>query len=548
MAGITNKAISSLLVFLTALFLYVYSLLPSLAWGDGVKLQSEAVSGESFVISEMSVDQFRPDPFIFSRLGVAAWDHPLYTVVGHLLVRAFPSADALWLVNFVSAFFGAASVALVFDITQRYTNSLLASWYGALSLAVSHTFWWHASTPEVYTLFVFLLLAAFLLHTRFETGLNPVYLFFSAFFLGLAASTHVLGFLTFPAIGLYYFLSGKDRAFDLREIKKLTLPALGFTAGFSLYILQFIRLSAIFPLMEIMGAAVGSAFFNQLEPLTLASLVKSIVTYILFLIVQFGPAGLVIGWIGFQKGWKNTNLAARKPVAFFIVYALFGIYYRVTDQFTFFITSYAFWALLMGVGASHILSLFQGKIRTVAIGVISLLLFATPFLYSALPRFAASAGVDDAAIGIPQIGTGVRNGLDYYINPFKRGDTNAYDFGYQTAMGLEPDSIVVAQWYTDTDEYFILRYFTKIDPLRPDVTVVGWHDIAPASFDPQLVSDLIELSLPESPVYIASLSERFYSASYLVEMYCVAPENNLYRVYPRGAHGKQCLQGDSVTP
>ena len=77
----TLKLNSALPVFFLTLFFYTYSLLPSLAWGDGVKLQSEAVSGESFVISEMSADEFKPDPFIFSKLGVAAWDHPLYTVV-----------------------------------------------------------------------------------------------------------------------------------------------------------------------------------------------------------------------------------------------------------------------------------------------------------------------------------------------------------------------------------------------------------------------------------------------------------------------------------
>ncbi|HRK90435.1 MAG TPA: hypothetical protein PK152_14975, partial [Anaerolineales bacterium] len=77
--------------------------------------------------------------------------------------------------------------------------------------------------------------------------------------------------------------------------------------------------------------------------------------------------------------------------------------------------------------------------------------------------------------------------------------------------------------------------------------VFGWHDIAPASFDPQLVADLINLSLPESPVYIASLSERFYNASKLVETYCIIPENNVYRVYPKNTDEMQCLGKESVS-
>lgn len=544
----TLKLNSALPVFFLTLFFYTYSLLPSLAWGDGVKLQSEAVSGESFVISEMPADEFKPDPFIFSKLGVAAWDHPLYTVVGHLLVRAFPFIDALWLVNFVSAFFGALTAALVFILVREYTESIPASWYAALSLAVSHTFWWHSSTPEVYTLFTSLLLAAFIFHNKFDKNNKPTDLFFSAFFLGLAASTHILGFLALPAVGLNYILAGEFRKVNLRGIKHLILPALGFIAGFSLYILQFIRMSANFPLTEIMGAMAGSAFFNQLEPLTLASLGKSVVTYLLFLTVQFGPVGLVLGVIGFRQIYISPKLTTRKTIVFFVVYALFGIYYRVSDQFTFFITSYVFWVLMMGLGASHLLSILSEQKRKITVGVLSALLFATPFFYTALPRLTASANVDDATIGIPQIGTGLRNGLAYYIDPFKRGDTSPYDFGYETTMGFEPNSIVIAQWYTDTDEYFILRYFTKINPIRSDVKVFGWHDIAPASFDPQLVTDLIDLSLPESPVYIASLSERFYNASKLVEAYCIIPENNVYRVYPNNTNGLQCLGNESVTP
>ncbi|MCQ3938428.1 MAG: hypothetical protein DPW18_15470 [Chloroflexi bacterium] len=543
----SSKTKLTLLVFFLTLFFYTYSLLPSLAWGDGVKLQSEVVSGESFVISEMPPEEFVPDPYPFSKVGVAAWDHPLYTVLGHLLIEAFPFADPLWLVNFVSALFGAASVALVFRIARQITDSLPASLYAAFSLAVSHTFWWHSSTPEVYTLFVFLLMAAFHFHAGFEEKKKPSYLFASGLFLGLAASTHILGFLAFPAIGLYYFLSGGYRNFNPRGITNLIPPALGFAAGFALYILQFIRMSANFPLAEIMGPVVGSAFFDQLEPLTLASLGKSIVTYLLFLIVQFGPVGLVLGVIGFRQSYPHTNLAIRKSIAFFIVYATFGIYYRVSDQFTFFITSYIFWALMMGIGASHLLASLPARTHRIATGVLGAFLLVTPFFYTALPHLAESAGVDDEAIGIPQIGTGLRNGLAYYLNPFKRGDTNAYDFGYQTTMSLEPNSVVIAEWYTDTDEYFILRYFTKIRPLREDVKVIGWHDIPPASFDPQVVSDLIERTLPESPVYIASLSERFYNAPKLVETYCIVPENNLYRVYPKGNEGLQCLGNKSVT-
>ena len=155
--------------------------------------------------------------------------------------------------------------------------------------------------------------------------------------------------------------------------------------------------------------------------------------------------------------------------------------------------------------------------------------------------------MSDESIGIPEIGVGVRNGLAYYINPNKRGDERAYDFGRETLSNLPSDSIVVAEWYTDTDEYFILRYFTRVERLRPDVTVLGWPTHDPFSFDSRLILEAVEDSFPEHPVYLASLSDRFYAGSRLVQMYCIVPENNLYRLYPRERSGSQCLGEGAVT-
>jgi uncharacterized membrane protein len=206
---VPKKPFATLLVFILALSFYLFSLLPSLAWGDGVKLQSEAIAGESFVLAEMTPDEFSPDPFIFSKVGVAAWDHPLYIILGHGFVRAFPFVDSLWLVNFLSALFGAGAIALVFLLCYQFTENFFASLFAALSLVVSHTFWWHSSTPEVYTLFIFLLLLSFYFFDNFERAGKLAFLACSAFFLGLAGSTHIMAFLAIPASGFISWLFRK---------------------------------------------------------------------------------------------------------------------------------------------------------------------------------------------------------------------------------------------------------------------------------------------------------------------------------------------------
>jgi hypothetical protein len=600
---VPDNRLNTFLVFILTTIFYIYTLLPSLAWGDGVKLQSEAIAGESFVIAEMTSDEFSPDPFIFSKVGVAAWDHPLYIVLGHLLVKAFPFIDSLWLVNLISAIFGAASVALLFLISYRFTHSLLASCYASFSLAVSHTFWWHSSTPEVYTLFVFLLLVSFTLFDQFEKTDRSIFLVSSAFFLGLAASSHILAFLAFPAVGLYYLLSKSDRSFRISFTPSLrgghpersecsssavegsrrsnlpslvrdcfgkntlatlapgahlpraqvpwsagvTKPFLGFLAGFSLYIIQFLRMSANFPLNEIMGPVVGSTFLSQLGTISPLLLGESLLSYLFFLTVQFGPVGLGLGVLGIRKVFNDQDLSLRKIIAFFILFALFGIFYRVTDQFTFFIASYLFWAILMGIGANYLFQMIPEKRRVFFPVILGLLLLVTPFFYTSLPHLAERVGLNDSSIGIPQIGIGIRDGLAYYINPNKREDYQAYDFGEQTVSSLAPNAVVIAEWYTDTDEYFILRYFTKVQKVRSDITVLGWPTHDPFTFDSQLVLQVIEESFPKRPVYLASLSERFYASSKIMGKYCIVPENNLYRLYQKENNLLHCLGKDSVT-
>lgn len=544
---VPNKKLIAFSVFILTILFYVYTLSPSLAWGDGVKLQSEVISGESFILSEMTEQEYSPDPFIFSKVGVTAWDHPLYIIMGHTLVRALPFINSLWLVNLISAIFGAASIALIFWLCHQYTNSWFASCYAALSLVVSHTFWWHSSTPEVYTLLAFLLLFSIYFFDQFEKSGEPRSLIFSAFLFGTSASVHILAFLAVPALGLYFLLSKKYQHLRIGDWQKLTLPLLGFLAGFSLYIIQFFRMSRNLPPREITGAMIGSTFLNGLGALSPVVLGESLLNYLLYLLLQFGPVGIALGVVGIRKAFDHSHLSLRKTISFFIVYTLFGIFYRVSDQFAFFMMSHVFFAVLMGIGATHLLSTLQIKTRLILTCVLILTIVLTPPFYRALPRIANANGLDDSFLRIPQIGTGVRNGLAYYIDPNKRGDYRAYDFGNQTIAELAPNSIVIAEWYTDTDEYFVLRYFNKVAGVRPDVTIIGWPTQDPFSFDSQVALNVIKDSFPDRPVYLASLSDKFYAASTLIEMFCIVPENNLYRLYQKGENDLQCLGADSVT-
>jgi hypothetical protein len=539
----------TLAMFAVALAFYCYTLQPSLSWGDGTRLQREVITSESFILTELVDVQFAPDPYPFARLGVAAWDHPLYVVIGHTLVRLLPHMNHLWLVNFVSAFFGAAALAAFFWLCYANTHSRIPSAYASLALGVSHTFWFHAATPEVYTLFAFLLLLTLVLYDHYLRTGHTRALIGATLTLGLGVANHLLAFLALPALALQFWLAGKDRRMDWLKLRTLISVALAFLIGFSLYLIQLARMLRTFSLSTVMGPAIGTTFLRGLLETPPQLFLVSLLTYMGYVIFQFGPLGVFLGVYGFWKGRQQFPSLWTVAIAFFIVYGSFGILYRVSDQFAFFLGSYLFWAMAIAIGATQVAAKLSEQRRQWMTAALALSVIAAPFLYGAIPGIARSLGATDQTMGIPQIGTGVRDGLNFYINPNKHGDDSADRFGSQTMESLPRDSVVIAQWYTDTDEYFVLRYFAIVEGLRPDVTLVGWPREEPIDFDSSLAVMLVAEELSQNhPVYLASLSEAYYQASTLEENYCILPEHSLYRVYPRPPGGDSSACTHEVQP
>jgi hypothetical protein len=568
-----TKPLAFLLFFLSLAF-YIYTLQPSLAWGDGIRLQREVITAESFILAELvDVDEvdFAPDPYPFARLGVAAWDHPLYVMVGHTLVKALPGVYSLWLVNLLSAVFGAGAVVMLFLYGRRHLKRWWAALYAALALAVSHTFWWHAATPEVYTLFAFLLLLSLYWFDAYEQNGRARYALGSAFALGLGAANHLMAFLALPALLLYWLLDGRwrrplpspgqvqDLPLLIRSLGLLTGCLLAFWIGFAPYWIQFIRLLRTFPLETVMGPAIGTTFFRGSLALTPLELAESLAGYLLFLVYQFNPLGVAIGVYGWWRGRRAFPRLWKQTFALYIVYLLFGLVYQVADQFAFFLGAHVFWAVAMGMGLASVGERHwsestprqrwsrgaeeQRRFGHWLVAGCWLSLLLMPVFYGQAPGLLRAAGVTEEAFGVPQVGIGVRDGLEYYVNPSKRADMAAHTFGVSTLESLPLEAVVLAEWYTDTDEYFVLRYFTVVEGLRPDVTILGWPLEDPFRFDPVLATGVIAAELPGRPVYLASLSEEFYNAPLLLAEYCIVPEHNLYRIYPPDeAKERPCLQ------
>ncbi|MBI3761429.1 MAG: hypothetical protein HY260_06140 [Chloroflexi bacterium] len=304
-----------------------------------------------------------------------------------------------------------------------------------------------------------------------------------------------------------------------------------------------------FPIAMVIGPVAGSFFVRDaLVTTTLLLLGKSALYYLLLLVTQFGPVGVIVGLYGWRVGPRANPSLWRKAVALYAVYTVFGVFYRVLEQYAVYMFSHIFWSLAIGMGTAHLLSVVSERRKGWLIAGLGLTIAAMPLYYGVLPGLVRSAGLADETFGIPQVGTGARDGLVYYLNPNKRGYDAPYKFGRETLANAPPRSVVIAEWYNDVDVALVLRYFQQIEHMRPDVEIVIWLLEEPTNFDSGIAVRRIEAELKNNrPVFIASLNDQFYDASSLKKKHCIVPEGNLYRVYPgspeaSAAQGLLCIK------
>lgn len=519
------RVFAGVTLLVLAFCFYVYTLSPSVSWADGARLQYEAIRGESFYMYVVGNPALEQDPTPFARLGIAAWDHPLWVMITHAFTL-LSLGDLSYRVNIVSAVFGALTVMAFFFFASDMTGSLSAAAVASVVLAVSHAFWFHAVTPEVYTLNTLLLVLVMHAAHRFVVRSRFRDLALAVFLAGVGISNHLLMLLTLPALALL--------AFRFRGIRRWYYPLVllaALAAGSLVYLIQATRMVRVFPLTTLATAAVGFPFASEIVRFSLPALLRSVGVYLGFLVLQFGPMGIYLGVLG----WRS--MAGKQQVlwpclAFFTAYTGFGLVYTVPDQFAFFLPSFLVFAVPIAFGLKQIICRCQSRRWIILLVFGGLVPATTVTAYHFLPELARGVGIDEPRLGISQLGD-VRDGLRFYLDPNKRGDFSASRYGQQTLSTLPPDALVIAQYYADPDTYIVLRYFQGVEGLRPDVTIIGWlfHDYD--SFQSEKVHRVIRDNIAARPIYLASLNERFYGISRLRQRYALQPEHRLFRVVAR---------------
>ena len=149
----------AILIFLASLLIYILTLAPTIYWQD-----SAAFASASYTLGI----PFSPG-------------FPVYVLLGRIF-SLFPAQNPAWPVNFMSAFWGSLSLAILFlmiaQILRRGSTTNLSFGHSTiiasfiLFFGFTTSFWSQTFRAEVYSLnFLFTLLLIFSL-SHFERGLG----------------------------------------------------------------------------------------------------------------------------------------------------------------------------------------------------------------------------------------------------------------------------------------------------------------------------------------------------------------------------------------
>jgi len=113
--------------------LYLLSCAPGVLWQDSGLIQYRLWHND-----------------IEGKLGLAL-AHPLFYIIA-IVAKYIPLGEFGYRVNLTNALISAFAVANLFLLLALWLRSILPAVVGAMTLALSHTFWQHAAMPEVYNL------------------------------------------------------------------------------------------------------------------------------------------------------------------------------------------------------------------------------------------------------------------------------------------------------------------------------------------------------------------------------------------------------------
>lgn len=305
---------------------------------------------------------------------------PQYLMLGHLAMNVLPGPNAAYRLNLMSALFAAAMVGVLFLLTYRLTQNLVASSYAALTMALAPRLWYQASITELYALNAFyVVLVMYLLISWHETK-RPGYFWAGVVVYALSFGNHVSMILLLPVF--LYIVEITDRSMLLRP-RNLALVALIVLLAAMQYLYIPIRAAAnptfcnycpvrtgslvdyvTGPLLDYLT---GGPFKGQMLSLPRRDILARLPEATGLFARQFLVWGFVLGVVGLWELFQRQAEQAWMLVLALAPELIFVLTYDIPDWHDFMTPSYVLFAPLVGYGAWQLWEAFQPQTESLLI-------------------------------------------------------------------------------------------------------------------------------------------------------------------------------------
>lgn len=487
---------SYLTVLLAAGVLYVMSCAPGALWQDSGLIQ--------YRLWHNDIEGF---------LGLAV-AHPLYYIVA-LGAKVLPFGGFGYRVNLVSAIAGAVAVANLYLLVRLWLGRAFPAIVAATTLALSHTFWRHASIAETYTLWTALFLGELIVLLQYGKTRRIGYLYILGLLNGLAIAVHMLACIPLICYAvLLIFLLGK-RTIRARDVG---FVALLWMIGALPY--EYLVVKHMIHSGDLLGTLASAAFGDRWrgDVLNAGLSWKMVKENVLFLALNFPTPNALLFFVGGAALWKTSeaSLARNVIVVLMVLFFVFAFRYTVADRYAFFIPFYAMASAVMGAGVHRIRRRVRHQALVYLVGGFALL---PVVVYAMAPRLAARWNLTIGTRG----DVAYRDDYAYFLQPWKTGYQGAERFAREALETAPPDAMI----YADTTTVAPLLYVQEVQGKRPDVQIVT--GLVRSVEAPPYGARALEQSLERYPVYVTSPCPG-YCPDFILETYDLVPSGLLWQV------------------
>ena len=488
--------IQYLIVLTGAVGLYVLTCAPTILWQDSGLLVYRIWHND-----------------IQGNLGLAV-AHPLYLLIG-IAVKYIPIGQLAYRVNLMSAVFGAVAVANLFLLLRLWLGRALPAIIGAITLAVSWTFWQNAVITEVYSLYAAQMLGELIVLLQYVRTKRVGYLYLLGLFNGLAIANHMWGSLALACYAVFFIILLVKKQISLKHFGVIILLWIIGAVPYEYLIIKNIILSG--DVVETLASALFGDIGRGRVLNTFVSM-KIVFENAVFILLNFPTPNFLFFFVGLFVLWKGTadKSFANIVIAMLILYFVFAFRYTVPDRHAFFLPFYCLASAVVGLGADAFLMRYNHKLIVLVVLMFTLLPIPTYFVAPAVAR--------EIYKPLSQKRQRLyRDEYKYWLQPWKTGYRGAERFANEALDGVEKNAII----YASTTDVHSLLYVQQVNGKRQDVKIVS--DYNSSKDAPVLNKDTVDDLVTDFALYVIS-PEKNYCSGFLSDSYDFVQKGVLWKV------------------